>query len=97
MLLDGQHTGRFRWEQLYKTEKAHMGTLVEINLQREFGFGDGVDMDYRIVGVDVDCKFSQTPGGWMIPPEAVGHLLLVVWASDIKAQWSMRPGARGSR
>jgi hypothetical protein len=88
MLLDGQHTGRFRWEQLYKTEKAHMGTLVEINLQREFGFGDGVDMDYRIAGVDVDCKFSQSPGGWMIPPEAIGHLLLVVWASDIKAQWS---------
>lgn len=88
MLLDGQHTGRFRWEQLYKTEKAHMGTLVEINLQREFGFGDGQQMDYRIAGVDVDCKFSQTHGGWMIPPEARGHLLLVVWASDVRSQWS---------
>src|SRR5690242_7437847 len=33
MLLDGQHTGRFRWEQLHKTEKTHAGTLVEINLQ----------------------------------------------------------------
>ena len=32
MLLDGQHTGRYRWEQLYKTEKTHFGTLVEINL-----------------------------------------------------------------
>jgi len=38
MLLDGQHTGRYRWDQLYKTEKTHFGTLVEINLQREFGF-----------------------------------------------------------
>lgn len=70
MLLDGQHTGRFRWDQLYKTEKAHAGTLIEINLQREFGFGDGLEMDYRIAGIDVDCKFSQTRGAWMIPPEA---------------------------
>ena len=28
MLLDGQHTGRYRWDQLYKTEKTHFGTLV---------------------------------------------------------------------
>lgn len=87
MLLDGQHTGRFRWEQLYKTEKAHLGTLIEINLQREFGFADGDRMDYRIAGVDVDCKFSQTRGGWMIPPEAHGELLLVVWANDNESAW----------
>ncbi|WP_328914771.1 MULTISPECIES: NaeI family type II restriction endonuclease [unclassified Streptomyces] len=87
MLLDGQHTGRFRWDQLYKTEKAHAGTLIEINLQREFGFGDGLEMDYRIAGIDVDCKFSQTRGAWMIPPEARGHLLLVVWANDAESLW----------
>jgi hypothetical protein len=29
MLLDGQHTGRYRWDQLHKTEKTHAGTLVE--------------------------------------------------------------------
>ncbi len=87
MLLDGQHTGRFRWEQLYKTEKAHLGTLIEINLQREFAFADGARMDYRIAGADVDCKFSQTRGAWMIPPEAHGELLLVVWANDRDSQW----------
>lgn len=87
MLLDGQHTGRFSWDQLYKTEKAHAGTLIEINLQREFGFDDGLSMDYRIVGIEVDCKFSQTRGAWMIPPEARGHLLLVVWASDAASLW----------
>ena len=32
MLLDGQHTGRYRWDQLHKTEKTHACTLVEINL-----------------------------------------------------------------
>ncbi|MGW3337020.1 NaeI family type II restriction endonuclease [Streptomyces sp. NPDC001009] len=88
MLLDGQHTGRFRWDQLYKTEKAHLGTLIEINVQREFSFADGSSMDYSIAGADVDCKYSQTLGGWMIPPEAHRHLLLVVWASDEQSKWS---------
>nr|WP_257018987.1 NaeI family type II restriction endonuclease [Streptomyces sp. TLI_235] len=87
MLLDGQHTGRFRWDQLYKTEKAHLGTLIEINLQREFEFADGDRMDYQIAGVDVDCKFSQARGAWMIPPEAHGELLLVVWANDNDSAW----------
>ncbi|PYC80538.1 restriction endonuclease [Streptomyces tateyamensis] len=87
MLLDGQHTGRFRWDQLYKTEKIHLGTLIEINLQREFAFADGERMDYQIAGVDVDCKVSQKRGSWMVPPEAHGELLLVVWASGSEAKW----------
>ncbi|MEO3786884.1 NaeI family type II restriction endonuclease [Actinocorallia sp. B10E7] len=88
MLLDGQHTGRYRWDQLYKTEKTHFGTLVEINLQREFSFTDGQSMDFAIEGIDVDCKFSQVPGAWMIPPEANGHLLLGLWASDQQGLWA---------
>ncbi|MEW2087102.1 NaeI family type II restriction endonuclease [Streptomyces sp. NPDC005283] len=87
-LLNGEVTGRYDWKTLFKTEKTHAGTLVEINLQREFSFDDGVDMDYQIVGVDVDCKYSQQFGGWMIPPEAVGHLCLLVWADDYKGRWS---------
>ena len=87
MLLDGQNTGRYRWDQLYKTEKTHAGTLVEINLQREFGFAGGDRLDYCIAGIEVDCKFSQTRGGWMIPPEAIGGLCLLVWASDQDSRW----------
>lgn len=95
-LLNGETTGRYSWEQLFKTEKTHAGTLVEINLQREFKFEDGADvgshgehpMDYKILGVDVDCKFSQNFGGWMIPPEAMGHLCLLVWADDLESNWS---------
>ncbi|WP_224220923.1 NaeI family type II restriction endonuclease [Streptomyces olivaceus] len=95
-LLNGEATGRYAWEQLFKTEKTHAGTLVEINLQREFKFEDGADvgpqgqhpMDYQILGIDVDCKFSQDFGGWMIPPEAMGHLCLLVWANDRQSQWS---------
>lgn len=87
-LLNGEVTGRYDWKTLFKTEKTHAGTLVEINLQREFKFADGVNMDYRIAGVDVDCKYSQQFGGWMIPPEAMGHLCLLVWADDYKTSWS---------
>ncbi|MFF9502837.1 NaeI family type II restriction endonuclease [Streptomyces sp. NPDC014656] len=87
-LLNGEVTGRYDWKTLFKTEKTHAGTLVEINLQREFKFDDGIEMDYRIDGIDVDCKYSQQFGGWMIPPEALGHLCLLVWADDYKSKWS---------
>lgn len=89
MLLDGQHTGRYRWDQLYKTEKTHFGTLVEINLQREFGFADGKAMDFAVCGIDVDCKYSQDRAEWMIPPEAVGQIILGLWASDAQGRWSL--------
>lgn len=87
-LLDGEITGRYDWRTLSKTEKTHAGTLVEINLQREFAFDDGVDMDYKIAGIEVDCKYSQKFGNWMIPPEALGHLCLLVWADDYETCWS---------
>ena len=90
-LYDGQHTGRYRWNQLYKTEKTHYGTLLEINLRREFKdvITDGVRLDYRIAGYDIDCKYSQAMGGWMLPPECFGHLLLVGWADDSAGVWSL--------
>jgi hypothetical protein len=88
MLLDGQHTGRYRWDQLHKTEKTHAGTLVEIALARILRLADGVTLDYTIAGADVDCKFSHRVGGWMIPPEAGGKLLLLVQASDEDGTWS---------
>ncbi|MFJ6832098.1 NaeI family type II restriction endonuclease [Streptomyces sp. NPDC091209] len=88
-LLNGEVTGRYDWKTLFKTEKTHAGTLVEINLQREFRFADGDAMDYQIAGVDVDCKYSQQFGGWMIPPEAMGHLCLLAWADDDKSLWSV--------
>jgi hypothetical protein len=89
-LYDGQRTGRYRWDQLYKTEKTHCGTLVEINLQREFKFTDGEILDFSIAGIEVDCKYSQTIGGWMIPPEAVGRICFIISAhDDADPVWSM--------
>ena len=87
-LYDGQRTGRWKYDQLHKTEKTYMGTLVEINLHRQFGFGDGDATDYRIAGVEVDCKYSMTYGGWELPPEAIDHLCLLITANDETSSWS---------
>ena len=65
-----------------------MGTLVEINLHRQFGFGDGDTTDYRIAGIQVDCKYSMTDGGWELPPEVVGELCLLVTANDSAGYWA---------
>ncbi|MEO8261012.1 MAG: NaeI family type II restriction endonuclease [Pseudolysinimonas sp.] len=87
-LYDGQRTGRFRWDQLSKTERAHYGSLIEINIQRTFGFEDGDELDFKIAGVDVDCKFSES-GSWMIPPISNNRLALVVRAVDRKSEFSV--------
>lgn len=87
-LYDGQHTGRYRVDQLFKTEKTHFGTLIEINLQREFAFEDGKKLDFRIAGHEVDCKFSHT-GQWMLPQESFDELVLVGIADDAASTWSL--------
>ncbi|MGV9196379.1 NaeI family type II restriction endonuclease [Arcanobacterium canis] len=87
-LYDGQHTGRYKIEQLYKTEKTHFGTLVEINLQREFAIPDGELLDYKIESHEVDCKYSFT-GQWMLPPESFEQLVLLLQANDENSSWNM--------
>jgi hypothetical protein len=88
-LYDGQRTGRYKWEQLYKTEKTHYGTLIEINLQREFKFHDGEILDFQIAGAEIDCKYSFRDGGWMLPPESWDRLIMVGTASDERSTWSL--------
>lgn len=88
-LYDGQRTGRYKWDQLFKTEKTHYGTLIEINLQRELLFADGSLLDYNIAGVEVDCKYSFKDGSWMLPPESWGQLIFVATASDELSTWSV--------
>ena len=91
MIYNGQETGRYRWNQLMKTEKTHFGTLFEINAQREFGFDarDSDATDFRISGVPVDAKWSQHRGRWMLPPEIIGDIALVATADDAVSQWSL--------
>ncbi|GAA2173471.1 hypothetical protein GCM10009784_07890 [Arthrobacter parietis] len=86
-LYDGQHTGRYSVEQLFKTEKTHFGTLIEINLQRELNLADGSVLDFMIAGYEVDCKYSHT-GAWMLPIESFDQVVLVTQANDRRSVWS---------
>ena len=63
-----------------------MGTLVEINLHREFDFADGTVTDYRIDGIEVDCKFSAASAAGRSRSKPYGHLCLVVWADDQRSR-----------
>lgn len=100
-LFDGARTGRWAYQQLSKTEKAHLGTVVEINLTKEFGLSDGEKLDWSVAGVDLDCKFSKDIGGWEIPMEMyvcadhegrsgeVDHPAMLVWMSDDSSEWAV--------
>lgn len=98
MIYNGAETGRYQWQDLAKTEKTHFGTIFEINAQREFGFADGTGdpndpnhhgLDFNIAGHDVDAKWSQDDGKWMLPPEVFERLALVATGSDPKSEFSV--------
>lgn len=98
MIYNGAETGRYQWAELAKTEKTHFGTLFEINAQREFGFADGTGdadnpidhgLDFNIAGHDIDAKWSQSDGRWMLPPEVFEKLALVATGSDPKSEFSL--------
>lgn len=89
VIYNGRESGRYRWDQLYKTEKTHFGTLFEIYAQREFDFESGKETDYRIAGHQVDAKWSQSKGYWMLPPEVFERLALVATGEDAKSIWSL--------
>ena len=80
-VIDGPRTGRYRLEQLEKTEKTYIGTKVEIVLRAELALDRGHVLDNLIVGREVDTKFT-VGSTWMIPREAVNQLCLLVTGSD---------------
>lgn len=87
-VIDGPRTGRYRIEQLEKTEKTYIGTKVEIVLRKELELQRGLVLDNLICGHEVDTKFSIS-GNWMIPREAVGHICLLVSADDNSSLFSV--------
>ncbi|WP_201769641.1 NaeI family type II restriction endonuclease [Amycolatopsis orientalis] len=99
-LLDGQRTGRWCYQHLSKTEKTYLGTAVEVNLTKEFCIEAGVDLDWKVAGADLDCKFSRELGGWEIPMEMyrcadhgdqsgrADHPALLTWFSDDRSEWA---------
>jgi len=86
-VIDGQRTGRYRVEQLEKTEKTYIGTKVEIVLRFAFDLARGKKLDNLIAGHEVDTKFSLK-GQWMIPKEAVDELCLVISADDASSTYT---------
>lgn len=96
-------TGRRYYSDLQNSEKTYLGTALEIDLRSALGLGRGTSMDLSIEGEDVDVKFSQRDGGWMIPPEAQDKICILLTANDEAALFSfglivaraqyMRPGA----
>ncbi|UPG93898.1 NaeI family type II restriction endonuclease [Luteibacter aegosomatissinici] len=87
-VIDGPRTGRFRIEQLEKTEKTYIGTKVEIILRNELDLDRGRKLDNLIEGHEVDTKFSLS-GGWMIPAEAIDELCIVVRGDDNSSTFSL--------
>ena len=99
-LLDGPRTGRWAYQHLTKTEKTYLGTAVEVNLTKEFDIDNGVDLDWSIAGLDIDCKFSKDLGGWEIPMEMylcadhgerggrADHAAVLTWMNDDTRQWA---------
>lgn len=80
-VIDGPRTGRFRIEQLEKTEKTYIGTKVEIVLRAELELQRGHVLDNLILGHEVDTKFT-VGNTWMIPSEASCQLCLLVTGDD---------------
>lgn len=85
--LDGAHTGRYRWDQLLKTEKSFMETLVRRSVLREFRFSSGESLEFQLDGIEFDCKYSLRAGRWVLPREAVGKLCMLIWADDSQTRW----------
>lgn len=82
-VIDTARTGRYFLFQLEKTEKTYLGTKFEILLRDWLRVPKGVVLDLLIGGEEVDVK-STTRGksGWMIPPEAVNHLCILLRVNE---------------
>jgi hypothetical protein len=82
-VIDTARTGRFFLSDLEKTEKTYLGTKFEILLRDWLQVPRGVILDLMIGGREVDVKSTTAGGsGWMIPPEALGHLCILLRVND---------------
>ncbi|MEU9319598.1 NaeI family type II restriction endonuclease [Streptomyces sp. NPDC048295] len=87
-LLDGELTGRFRWEELTQSEKAMAGQLIENLMRHDFRFDTRGPLDFRIAGVDVELKVTSS-STWTIPREAQGRVCMLVHLDHRRGLWSL--------
>ena len=96
-VIDTARTGRFFFHQLEKTEKTYLGTKFEILLRDWLQVPRGIVLDLRIGDREVDVKSTTSRYGWMIPPEAVDQLCILLAVNEADALCSVglvraRPG-----
>lgn len=78
-------TRRWSIDDLEKTEKTYLGTLVEIEIRNALKLDYGDRLDLKIAGNEVDIKFTSL-NDWMIPQEAIDQPCLLVAADDHRHQ-----------
>ncbi len=83
-------TRRWTLDQCNDQEKSYLGVNIENIVREEYQLNEGsAGMDFDVRGVDVDCKWSRNFGGWQIPPEAVGHICLLVHGDDVTGEMAV--------
>ncbi len=87
-VLMGPTSGRWRLDELEKTEKTYIGTRIEISIRSFLGVQKGKVLDLLIDGHEVDIKCT-TRSGWMIPREAIGQICLLVMITDSTSKFSI--------
>lgn len=83
-------TRRWTLDQCNDQEKSYIGVNIENIIRGAYDFREGrAGMDFDVQSVDVDCKWSRNFGGWQIPPEAVGHVCLLVHGDDVTGEMAV--------
>lgn len=89
-LIDAPRTRRLRVSDLEPNEKAIFGIKIEAALRYLLNFPRG-KLDFQIGEFPVDVKFS-IKGNWMIPPEAIDHICILISADEEKGRFSFGIG-----
>lgn len=71
-VIDTPRTSRVSLDECEQTEKTYLGTKIEILVRNAFSLENGEEMDYKVEGLEVDCKWSTSDFGWNFPKEARG-------------------------
>lgn len=83
-------TRRWTLDQCNDQEKSYLGVNIENIVRSEYDLGEGATgPDFDVCSIDVDCKWSRNFGQWQIPPEAVGHICLLIYGDDVKNEMAV--------
>ncbi|MER7932238.1 MULTISPECIES: NaeI family type II restriction endonuclease [unclassified Streptomyces] len=83
-VLDGERTGRYDLNTLGMSEKTYLGSRVGHFLWEAWGLKGRKHADIT----SVPLKFTWT-NTWVLAPEHIGHVCLLVRASDTQSRWDL--------